>query len=136
MSYSPNLLKILGIKMSAELIKNNKSPEQRLFQAIILQGFEDALTNQTGKQESYIKKDAHDWFLKNDQQFQEICWYAGFDPDLIHDRYKKLIKEKKIVFSKLQLTWIKYRNLYKDYRAAKTSAERRKIMIEICKLKN
>ena len=134
MSYSPNLLKILGTSMAAELIKNTKSPEQRLFQAIILQGFEDALTNQTGKQESYFKKDAHDWIINGNEEFEQICWYAGFDPVIVTERYKKLIENGTIKFSHRQVQWIKYRDLYKKYRAAKTQGERRNIMLKIVKV--
>ena len=67
-------------------------------------------------------------------EFQSICWYAGFDPEVIHDCYKKLIKENKIVFTKTQKSWIEYRDLYKQYRAAKNSAERRSIMLKIVKV--
>jgi len=134
-SYSPGLLKILGTDIAVELIKENKSPEQRLFQAVILQAFEDALTTHGSKQESYLKKDAHDWFLAYDNTFNDICWYAGFDPELIYERYKKLIEENKVVFTELQRSWVKYRSLYKDYRAAKSSSERRGIMLRICKIK-
>lgn len=134
MNYTPNLLKILGINIASIIINCKKLPEQRLFQAIILQAFEDALNTQSTKQESYFKKDAHDWFLNNGDEFQSICWYAGFDPEVIHDRYKKLIKENRIVFNKLQKSWIKYRDLYKQYRAAKTSVERKNIMLKIVKV--
>ena len=134
MNYTPNLLKILGINIASIIINCKKLPEQRLFQAIILQAFEDALNTQSTKQESYFKKDAHDWFLNNGDEFQNICWYAGFDPEVIHDRYKKLIKENRIVFNKLQKSWIKYRDLYKQYRAAKTSVERKNIMLKIVKV--
>ena len=134
MNYTPNLLKILGINIASIVLNCKKLPEQRLFQAIILQAFEDALNTQSTKQESYFKKDAHDWFLNNGDEFQSICWYAGFDPEVIHDRYKKLIKENRIVFNKLQKSWIKYRDLYKQYRAAKTSVERKNIMLKIVKV--
>ena len=134
MNYTPNLLKILGINIASIIINCKKLPEQRLFQAIVLQAFEDALNTQSTKQESYFKKDAHDWFLNNGDEFQSICWYAGFDPEVIHDRYKKLIKENRIVFNKLQKSWIKYRDLYKQYRAAKTSVERKNIMLKIVKV--
>jgi len=120
--------------MAAEIVKENKTSEQRLFQAIILQAFEDALNIHGSKQESYFKKDAHDWFLKNSEEFQFVCWNAGFDPDIILDQYNKLLKNKKIFFTKLQLSWIEYRNLYKKYRAAKTQSERRNIMLKIVKV--
>ena len=88
MSYSPNLLKILGTDIAAQVI-NKRSPEERLFQAIILQAFEDALTTHGSKQESYLKKDAHDWLLENNKSFQGICWYAGFEPDIINGEKKE-----------------------------------------------
>ncbi len=135
MSYTPNLLKILGTSMSAQILKEDKSPEQKLFQAIVLQAFEDVLTTHGNKQDSYLKKDAHDWFLDKNNQFDSICWYAGFDPEIINEKYKKLLAEGKIKFTRLQEAWIEYRNLYKNYRAAKTSVERRNIMIKICRLK-
>ena len=134
-SYSPHLLKILGIDLAVKVIDQKQSPEQRLFQAIVLQAFEDAMTTHGSKQESYLKKDAHDWFLDNNKMFQSICWYAGFDPDIIHDRYKKMLKEEKIIFTELQKSWVKYRSLYRDYRAAGTPSERREIMFKIVRVK-
>tara|TARA_R100000742_G_C4273504_1_gene93068 strand:- start:922 stop:1290 length:369 start_codon:yes stop_codon:yes gene_type:complete len=121
--------------MAAQILKEDKSPEQKLFQAVVLQAFEDALTTHGSKQESYLKKDAHDWFLDKNNQFDSICWYAGFDPEIINEKYKKLLIEGKIKFTRLQEDWVAYRNLYKNYRAAKTSVERRNIMIKICRLK-
>jgi len=132
-SYSPNLLKILGTDMAAEVI-SDKCPEQRLFQAIVLQAFEDALTTHGSKQESYLKKDAHDWFLEKNKSFESVCWYAGFDPEIIHEKYINLLKENKIIFTELQQSWVKYRTLYKEYRAAGDSGERRIIMKKIVNL--
>ena len=63
--------------MAAEVLSPKTSSEQRLFQAIVLQAFEDALTTQGSKQESYLKKDAHDWFLDKNKAFEEVCWFAG-----------------------------------------------------------
>ena len=133
--YSPNLLKILGTSMAAEVLNPKTSSEQRLFQAIVLQAFEDALTTQGSKQESYLKKDAHDWFLQRNKSFEEVCWFAGFDPDLIHDKYKKLLTDGKIVFTELQREWVRYRGLYRDYRAADNSKDRKNIMLKITSVK-
>ena len=129
--YSPNLLKILGTDMAAEVVDSKKPAEQRLFQAIVLQAFEDAMTTQGSKQESYLKKDAHDWFIDKNKSFEEVCWFAGFDPDIIHEKYVNLLKENKIIFTELQKSWVKYRSLYRDYRAANNSTERKTIMKRI-----
>ena len=121
--------------MAAEGLNPKNSSEQRLFQAIVLQAFEDALTTQGSKQDSYLKKDAHDWFLEKNKSFENVCWNAGFDPDVIHDKYKKLIEEGKVVFTELQKEWVRYRGLYRDYRAANNSQDRKNIMLKITNVK-
>ena len=121
--------------MAASVVDPKISSEQRLFQAIVLQAFEDALTTQGSKQESYLKKDAHDWFLSKNKSFEDVCWYAGFDPDIIYEKYKKLLIDGRIVFTELQKEWVKYRSLYRDYRAADNSKDRRDIMLQITKVK-
>tara|TARA_Y100000813_G_C23940790_1_gene247953 strand:- start:49 stop:423 length:375 start_codon:yes stop_codon:yes gene_type:complete len=121
--------------MAAEVLNPKNSSEQRLFQAIVLQAFEDALTTQGSKQDSYLKKDAHDWFLEKNKSFENVCWNAGFDPDVIHDKYKKLIEEGKVVFTELQKEWVRYRGLYRDYRAANNSQDRKNIMLKITNVK-
>ena len=121
--------------MAAEVLNPKNSSEQRLFQAIVLQAFEDALTTQGSKQESYLKKDAHDWFLEKNKSFEDVCWLAGFDPEVIHDKYKKLLIQGKITFTELQKEWVRYRGLYRDYRAADNSKDRRTIMLKITGVK-
>ena len=127
MSYSPNLLRILGIKLANELTKDNLISEQRVFKAILIQALEDAMSNSVFKRETYWKHDAHRWFLDNGKDFQQICWSADIDPEFIRGEYIRLCKERKIVFSKIQATWIDYRELYKMYRNASSKEERKKI---------
>jgi len=133
-SYSPSLLKILGTELASTVLKKH-SPEQRLFQAIVLQAFEDALTTHGTKEDSYLKKDAHDWFLEKNKTFEYVCWNSGFDPEIIHEKYKRLLKDGKVTFTELQKEWVKYRNLYIDYRAANNSEDRKCIMEKIMKVK-
>ena len=127
MTCSPSLLKTLGIKLANELIKPKTDPEQRLFQAIIVQALEDALSGSVFKKETYWKHDAHKWFLGNTQDFQDVCWSADLDPEFIRGEYIKMIKERKIIFNRLQQSWINYRELYKLYRNAGSKEERKKI---------
>ena len=46
------------------LTKKKQLPEERLFQSIILQAFEDVLSNSNTKLETYFKIDAYEWFTK------------------------------------------------------------------------
>ena len=117
----------MGIKLSMELTKPKPVPEHRLFQAILVQALEDALNPSNFKKETYWKDDAHRWFLENSKDFQDVCWSADMDPEMIRGEYLKLVKNKKIIFTKLQRHWLNYRELYRLYREAGSKEERREI---------
>tara|TARA_R100001440_G_scaffold1895_3_gene5916 strand:- start:685 stop:1086 length:402 start_codon:yes stop_codon:yes gene_type:complete len=120
-------LKLLGIKLAMELTKSKVISEQRLFQAIIVQALEDVMNPSSFKKETYWKEDAYKWFYDNSEDFQDVCWGADMDPDMIRDEFKKLVKCKKIYFTKLQNHWLNYRELYRLYREAENKEERREI---------
>ena len=127
MTCSPSLLKLLGIKLAMELSKPKVISEQRLFQAIIVQALEDVMNPSSFKKETYWKEDAYKWFYNNSEDFQDVCWGADMDPEVIRDEFLKLIRNKKIFFTKLQTHWLNYRELYKLYREAESKEERREI---------
>ena len=124
---SPHLLKIMGTNLATEFVREPKIPDQRLYQAVIIQAFEDCLYTLGGKQEAYYKKDAHEWFLNKSPDFEKICYMAGLEPDMVHRRYKGCLEEKIIVFTEVQRYWIEYKNEYKNYRAADSKEERRSV---------
>jgi len=132
-NYSPTLLKILGTDMAHKII-NVKYPEQRLFQAIIVQAFEDCIVKTNNKRDVYNKEDSYKWFNAADDDFERVCWYADMDPSFVKDRFLKLRREKIIYFTKDELTWIEYRDKYKRYRAAKSKEARKIIKIQIDRL--
>jgi hypothetical protein len=127
MTCSPSLLKLLGIKLAMELTKSKVISEQRLFQAIIVQALEDVMNPSSFKKETYWKEDAYKWFYNNSEDFQDVCWGADMDPEMIRDEFLKLVKNNKIYFTKLQTHWLNYRELYKLYREAESKEERREI---------
>lgn len=131
MNYSLNLLEILGTNIARELTREQRLPEERLFQAIILQAFEDALSNGELKQDAYAKQDSYNWFSTISQDFDTVCWFANFDPEIIRNKFNELVRNKTIHYTKKQLKWLRYRYLYKQYRDATTKLERRKILSEI-----
>mgnify|MGYP006969469964 FL=1 len=127
MSYSPNLLKNLGIKLAMMFTQQKRPAETRLFQAILLQAFEDSLSMSGFKRETYWKEDSYKCFLEDSKDFQYVCWNADMDPQVVRDEFVKLIKKGKIKFTELQRSWINYREFYKLYRNAKSKEERAEI---------
>lgn len=131
MTYSLNLLKILGINFSRELLREQRLPEERLFQAVLLQAFEDALNVGQHKLDAYVKQDSYDWFTNDSESFDSICWSANFDPEIVRGKFNELIANKTIAYTKIQLKWLRYRWLYKQYRSTVDKNHRRKILKEI-----
>ena len=131
MNYSLNLLEILGIRISRELTREQRLPEEKLFQAIILQAFEDALNMGEQKNDAYTKQDSFDWFSTLSDDFDKVCWFANFEPEVIRHKFNELTSKKVIYYTKKQLKWLRYRWLYKEYRRVKNKFERRKILNEI-----
>ena len=131
MSYSPNLLKNLGIKLAMMFTQQKRPAEIRLFQAILLQAFEDSLSMSGFKRETYWKEDSYKWVLEDGKDFQYVCWNADMDPQVVRDEFVKLMKNGKIKFTELQKSWINYREFYKHYRNAKTKEEREEVKRKI-----
>jgi len=130
-NYSLNLLEILGTNIARELTREQRLPEERLFQAIILQAFEDALSIGEMKQDAYAKQDSFNWFSTISDDFDTVCWFANFDPEIIRNKFNELVRNKTIHYTKKQLKWLRYRFLYKQYREVETKQERRQILKEI-----
>ena len=82
----------MGTNLATEFVREPKIPDQRLYQAVIIQAFEDCLYTLGGKQEAYYKKDAHEWFLNKSPDFEKICYMAGLEPDMVHRRYKRCLE--------------------------------------------
>ena len=136
MTCAPSLLKFLGTKLSLAITKPKAFAEQRLFQAILVQALEDATNPSNFKRETYHKHDSHCWFVDNSEDFQQVCWGAELDPDFVRGEYLKMVDNGKIIFTKMQVAWIRYRSLYKRYREAKSKDERREIRALILKEKH
>jgi hypothetical protein len=71
----------MGINIATEVLKTPPSSESRLYQAIVVQAFEDCLYTLGGKNEAYNKKEAHEWFMGK-ERIDQI-------------RYKLKLKDKK-----------------------------------------
>ena len=89
MTYSPRLLRLLGTDISHELL-SNKPSEVRLFQAILVQAFEDALNPNPSKIETYQKKYLQKIIKKKDKE--TIISILDSDGEDNPNMVKKLIK--------------------------------------------
>ena len=134
--FSPNLLKIMGIRLATEYANRKQHPEEKLWKAVVATAFEDVICKLGSKIETYRKKEAHDWFLSGSKDFEHVCYLAGLEPDSVSYRYRLLLRKKIIFFTELQKEWVNYKEEYISYRSAKNKTERREILSQIDLIKN
>jgi hypothetical protein len=65
--------------------------EKKLWQGVILQAVEDALNRQLRK----TRKEAANWILNRDPDFEFACDCAGVDSDAIRKGFLELKRQKK-----------------------------------------
>lgn len=114
MSYSVDLLKLMGTKIATEILDTNKSGETRMWQAVVLMAFEDVTNRLSDKKSSIAKWDAFKWFHDRDE-FDKVCYLAEFDPDYVYERYQLAIDKEIIIFSQRQVAWARYSEVILKY---------------------
>tara|TARA_R110000751_G_scaffold115065_3_gene214464 strand:+ start:496 stop:1011 length:516 start_codon:yes stop_codon:yes gene_type:complete len=131
--YSADLLKLMGTNIARDLISNNhECNEQKLWRHVILNAMEDARINNVDRKSSLTKIDAHDWIAAS-KDFEQICWWAGWDPEELRIRYKKALQNNEITFNLIQLRWKEYYDLYlkhKEEKDKEVRAQLRATLIE------
>lgn len=134
--YSQDLLKLMGIRLASEFVREQIPKEERLWKGVIVTALEDCLNTSGGKTESYRKQEAHEWFMKADEDFKNVCFMANIEPAKVRNRFLELQKEKKVTFTRLQQLWIEYRESYKVYRNTKEKKQRDLVRKNIERIKN
>ena len=69
-----------------------KSPELKLFRAIITQAIEDAMYNGLDKYKIIDKREAISWLISNTSDFQMICHYADINSEYALTKFAKAMK--------------------------------------------
>ena len=82
----------MGTNIASDLIKeNHQNNEQKLWRHVILNAMEDVRIKNTDRKSALTKIDAHEW-ISDSEEFDQICWWAGWDPEEIKTRYKKALR--------------------------------------------
>jgi len=77
--------------------KYSRSPEQRLWKAVLAQAVYDALFEKQNVKKCE-RRDARDWFLFKTESFYETCRNAGFDPNYVYEKMKKKILNQSMIW--------------------------------------
>ncbi len=136
MIYSPDLLKLMGTNIASDLInENHQNNEQKLWRHVILNAMEDVRINNVDRKAALTKIDAHEWICKS-KDFEQICWWAGWDPEEIKIRYRKALKNAEIKFNLKHLRWKEYNELFKKHREEKNLEQRAQLRMALIRARN
>ena len=112
MLYSVDLLKLMGIKITSDIVaENHICNEQKLWRHVILNAFEDTRVMSGERKASLNKCDAHFWIARS-EHFEQICWWAGWEPDNVRYRYYKALQNGDIKFKRRHFLWHEYNKLF------------------------
>ena len=119
MTYSLSLLRIMGTSFATQLLQTDVDPDTKLWRGVLCNAIEDAGQRSQERKPSIYKCDAHAWIMSNVTDFHTVCYYAGFEPEHVKERYKKAIINRDIEFSPRNFAWKKYSQQFTKYRNCK-----------------
>ena len=127
MIYSVDLLKLMGTSIAADIVaENHVCNEQKLWRHVILNAFEDTKVMSGERKSSLQKCDAHFWIAKS-LDFEQICWWAGWEPDNVRYRYYKALKSGDIKFKRRHFLWHQYDLLFQRLKVEEDLDKRREL---------
>jgi len=127
MSYSVNLLKLMGTKVATQILfAENQPSEIKMWQAVVVTAFEDVTNNLSDKKSSIAKWDAFKWFHDRNE-FDTVCYLADFDADYVYERYLLAIDNEIIKFSQKQIAWARYSEVINQYNIETDKKKRSKL---------
>ena len=117
----------MGTKITADILaENHINNEQKLWRHVILNAFEDCRIEAIDRKSALNKTDAHFWISKSND-FNQICWWAGWEPDEVRYRYYKALKKGDIKFKRKHFLWHEYNKLFQRLKK-ESNQELRKIL--------
>ena len=125
----------MGTEAAQDLItENHHSAEQKLWRHVVLNAIEDTHVNNTDRKSSLVKLDAHKWICES-EDFEKICWWAGWDPDEIKLRYKKALMKNEIKFNTRQMKWKLYNDTYEAHKKERDKERKKILRMQVIKLR-
>jgi len=102
------------------LQKDNIIPEQKLWRGVLFNALDETMINLSDRKSSIHKIDSHNWIVNKSNDFEKVCYWGGYDPDNVNEKYSAAIQKGTIKFNEKQVAWGKY---YKQYLIYKKSTD-------------
>ena len=116
----------MGIEFAQTILEDKEiASEQKLWRGVLCNAIEDTMQGLSDRKTSIFKMEAHEWIINNDEDFQRVCYWSGFDPDLVKEKHLQAVNRGDIKFTENQTNWIKYYRHYEAYKK-ETDKDKRK----------
>jgi hypothetical protein len=110
----------MGTEFATVTLNNDHIvPEQKLWRGVLFNALEDLMFNASDRKSSIYKTQAHNWIVDKKDDFEKICYWGGYDPDNVQEKYCDAIKNGDIKFNNKQIAWAKYYKQYLIYKKSK-----------------
>ena len=109
----------MGTSFATQLLSTDVEPEEKMWRGVLVNAIEDAGSKSQDRKPSIYKCDAHAWIMSNVTDFYTVCYYSGFEPEHVKERYKMAIMKGDIQFSPKNFAWKKYSTQFNKYRNCK-----------------
>jgi hypothetical protein len=125
----------MGTSFASVLLNTEIQSEQKLWRGVLCNALEDACLNQNDRKSSIYKSQAHNWLLMKSEDFEQVCFWSGFSPEHINEKYTKAVQQLNVKFTNKQVAWAKYYNQYNKYRNTKDPESKRYHKLKMEELK-
>ena len=127
----------MGTDIARDLIhQNHQTPEQRLWRQVLVHAFEEARLPTSDRKSSIYKMEAHEWIAQDTQDFQTICWWSGWDPEQVKEKYLRAVKNGDVTFNDRQVKWIKYYKQYLELKKEPIKEKRKPLRMALTEARN
>jgi len=110
----------MGIEFTQiTLNKDHIIPEQKLWRGVLYNALDETMLNSSDRKSSIFKIDSHNWIVNKKDDFEKVCYWGGYDPDSVCEKYVAAVKRGDIKFNARQIAWGKYYQQYLIYKRVK-----------------
>jgi len=110
----------MGTEFATVTLKSDHIlPEQKLWRGVLFNALEDSMLNASDRKSSIYKTQAHNWIVNKTDDFEKICYWGGYDPDNVKEKYSEAVLKGDIKFNSKQVAWAKYYKQYLIYKKSK-----------------
>jgi hypothetical protein len=82
----------MGIEFATISLRTDELvPEQKLWRGVLVNALEDTLIKQSDRKSSIYKINAHEWIMLSNPNFEDVCYWSGFEPNKVKEKLLDII---------------------------------------------